>query len=44
VQKLLGDLGLIYLPNTTSEFQARIAQETARRAQLIRENNLRLDQ
>lgn len=44
VQKLLGDLGLIYLPNTTSEFQARIAQETARWAQLIRENNLRLDQ
>lgn len=43
VQKL-ADQGLIYLPNTTAQFQTRIAEETARWAQLIRENNLQLDQ
>ena len=40
VQKLLADQGLIYLPNTTAQFQARIAEETARWAQLIKENKL----
>ena len=44
VQKLLSDQGLIYLPNTTAQFQARIAEETARWAQLIKENKLELDQ
>lgn len=40
MQKLLSDQGLIYLPNTTAQFQARIAEETARWAQLITENKL----
>ncbi len=44
MQKLLSDQGLIYLPNTTAQFQARIAEETARWAQLIKENKLELDQ
>ncbi len=44
VKKMLTDNGLIYLPNTMAQFQARIAQETARWAQLIKENNLQLDQ
>ena len=44
VQKLLADQGLIYLPNTTAEFQARIAAETARWAQLIKDNKLEVDQ
>lgn len=44
VQKLLADQGLIYLPNTTAQFQGRIAEETARWAQLIKENKLELDQ
>ncbi len=44
VQKLLSDQGLIYLPNTTAQFQARVAEETARWAQLIKENKLEIDQ
>lgn len=44
VQKLLADQGLIYLPNTTAQFQARIADETARWAQLIKDNRLEIDQ
>jgi len=40
----LADQGLIYLPNTTAEFQARIAAETARWAQLIKDNKLEVDQ
>ncbi len=44
VQKMLTDNGLIYLPNTMAQFQARIVEETARWAQLIKENNLQLDQ
>ena len=44
VQKLLSDQGLLYLPNTTAQFEARIAEETARWAQLIKENKLELDQ
>jgi len=41
---MLTDNGLIYLPNTMAQFQARIVEETARWAQLIKENNLQLDQ
>jgi tripartite-type tricarboxylate transporter receptor subunit TctC len=44
VQKLLSDQGLIYLPNTMAQFQQRIAEETLRWAQLIKENKLELDQ
>ncbi len=44
VQKLLSDRGLLCLPNTTAQFEARIAEETARRAPLIRKNKLELDQ
>ena len=44
VQKMLTDNGLIYLPNTMAQFQARIVDETARWAQLIKESNLQLDQ
>ena len=44
VKKMLTDNGLIYLPNTMAQFQARIVEETARWAQLIKENNLQLDQ
>ena len=44
VKKMLTDNGLIYLPNTMAQFQARIVEETARWAQLIKENKLQLDQ
>lgn len=44
MQKLLSDQGLIYIPNTMAEFQTRIAEETARWAQIIKENKLELDQ
>ena len=44
VKKMLTDNGLIYLPNTMAQFQARIVEETARWARLIQENNLQLDQ
>jgi tripartite-type tricarboxylate transporter receptor subunit TctC len=44
VKKMLTDNGLIYIPNTMAEFQARIAAETARWAQIIKENKLELDQ
>jgi tripartite-type tricarboxylate transporter receptor subunit TctC len=44
VKKMLTDNGLIYLPNTMAQFQTRIVEETARWAQLIKENNLQLDQ
>jgi tripartite-type tricarboxylate transporter receptor subunit TctC len=44
VKKMLTDNGLIYIPNTTAQFQERIAQETARWAQIIKDNNLQLDQ
>ena len=40
---MLTDNGLIYIPNTMAEFQARIAAETARWAQIIKENKLELD-
>ena len=43
VKKMLTDNGLIYIPNTMAEFQARIAAETARWAQIIKENKLELD-
>lgn len=38
VQKLLADQGLIYLPNTTEQFQQRLEEETRRWAKLIRDN------
>jgi hypothetical protein len=44
VQNLLSDQGLLYLPNTMAQFEARIAEETARRARLIRKNKLEPDQ
>ncbi len=44
MQKLLSDQGPLYLPNTTAQFEARIAEETARRAPLIKENKLEFDQ
>jgi tripartite-type tricarboxylate transporter receptor subunit TctC len=40
VQKLLADQGLIYLPNTTQQFQSRIDDETRRWAKLIRDNKI----
>jgi tripartite-type tricarboxylate transporter receptor subunit TctC len=44
VKKMLTDNGLIYIPNTMAQFQERIVQETARWAQIIKDNNLQLDQ
>ncbi|TWS96160.1 tripartite tricarboxylate transporter substrate binding protein [Reyranella sp. CPCC 100927] len=44
IQKLLADQGLIYLPNTMAQFQARIADETARWAQVIKDNKLEVEQ
>jgi tripartite-type tricarboxylate transporter receptor subunit TctC len=44
VKKMLTDNGLIYIPNTMAEFQKRIVEETARWAQIIKENKLELDQ
>ena len=44
IQKLLADQGLIYLPNTMAQFQERIVAETARWAQLIKDNKLEIDQ
>lgn len=44
VKKMLTDNGLIYIPNTMAQFQERIARETARWAQIIKDNNLQLDQ
>jgi tripartite-type tricarboxylate transporter receptor subunit TctC len=44
VKKMLTDNGLIYLPNTTAEFQKRITEETARWAQIIKDNKLEIDQ
>lgn len=40
VQKFLNDQGLIYLPNTMAQFQARIEEETQRWAKLIRDNKI----
>jgi len=44
IQKLLSDQGLIYIPNTTAQFQAQIVAETARWAKLIKDNKLEIDQ
>lgn len=44
IQKLLADQGLIYIPNTTAQFQAQIVAETARWAKLIKDNKLEIDQ
>lgn len=43
MQKLLSDQALLYLPSTTARFEARIAEATACRAPLIKENKLELD-
>lgn len=40
VQAFLAEQGLIYLPNTRAEFAARIAAETARWGQIIRERGI----
>ncbi len=44
VQKLLAEQGLVYLPNTSAEFQARIDDETARWANVIRDNKIEVAQ
>jgi tripartite-type tricarboxylate transporter receptor subunit TctC len=43
VQKFLADQGLVYLPNTQDQFARRVEAESARWAQIIREQNIRLD-
>ncbi|MCS6891001.1 MAG: tripartite tricarboxylate transporter substrate-binding protein [Rhodovarius sp.] len=42
-QAFLQQQGLIYLPNAPGEFARRIAAETARWAEIIRANNIRID-
>jgi tripartite-type tricarboxylate transporter receptor subunit TctC len=44
IQKLFDEQGLIYLPNTTAQFQSRIAEETVRWARIIKDNKLEVDQ
>ena len=44
IQKLLDEQGLIFAPNTTAEFQTRIKAETARWAQIIKDNKIEVDQ
>ena len=43
VQKFLAEQGLVYLPNTQDQFARRVEAESARWAQIIREQNIRLD-
>jgi tripartite-type tricarboxylate transporter receptor subunit TctC len=43
VQKFLADQGLVYLPNTQDQFARRVEAESARWAQIVREQNIRLD-
>jgi tripartite-type tricarboxylate transporter receptor subunit TctC len=43
VQKFLSDQGLVYLPNTQSQFAARIEAESARWGQIIREQNIKVE-
>ncbi len=42
-QRFLAEQGLIHLPATQVEFAARVAAESARWAQIIREQNIRLE-
>ena len=44
VQKLLAEQGLIYIPNSTPEFQTRIEDETKRWATVIRNNKIEVAQ
>ena len=43
VQKFLQDQGLVYLPNAPGQFAQRIEAESARWAQIIREQNIRVE-
>ena len=43
VQKFLLDQGLVYLPNAPGQFAQRIDAESARWAQIIREQNIRVE-
>ena len=44
VQKFLADQGLVYVPNTQSQFVARIEEETRRWATVIREKKIEVEQ
>ena len=44
IQKLLAEQGLVYIPNSTAEFQARIEEETKRWATVIRDNRIEVSQ
>lgn len=43
IKKLLDDQGLVYLPNTTAEFQANIERETKRWAKIIADNKIQVN-
>ena len=43
VQKFLQDQGLVYLPNAPGQFAQRIEAESARWAQIIKEQNIRVE-
>ena len=43
MQKFLAEQGLVYLPNTQDQFARRVEAESARWAQIIREQNIKLD-
>lgn len=44
IVRLLDSSGLIYIPNTPAQFNARIVEETARWAGLIRDNKIEVEQ
>lgn len=44
VQKFLADQGLVYLPNAPGQFAQRVQAESARWGQIIREQNIRVEQ
>jgi len=43
IQKFLAEQGLVYLPNPPGQFAARIQAESARWAQLIRDQNIKVE-
>jgi len=43
VQRFLAEQGLIYLPNTPGQFAERVAAESARWADIIRQQHIRVD-
>jgi len=43
VQKFLNEQALVYLPNTQSQFAARIEAESARWGQIVREQNIKIE-